>query len=154
MGSTPNDGHDPSGRIQRPFNRPQRKKHTIASTEVHVQELGALAELMLGAAWADGSKIAVEIVAIAEQLKEFVETTSLPEHVSQRMENFDPTRFDIVAGCAQLTLTNDEDRMAVLALLARVVGADRVLHPAEEAYMMQVAAALGLDTSTITIELT
>jgi len=154
MGSTPNDGPNPSGRIQRPFDRPQRKKHTVTTTEVHVQELGALAELMLAAAWSDGTKIAVEIVAIAEQLKDFVETTALPAHVSQRMESFDPTRFDVAAACAQLILTNDDDRLAVLSLLARVVGADRVLHPAEEAYMMRVAAALGLDTSTLTIQLT
>lgn len=152
MGSTPNDGHDP--RIQRPGDRPRRKKQAVETTEVHVQELGALAELMLAAAWADGTKVAVEIVAIAEQLKDFVETTSLPEHVSQLMDRFDPDTFDIAAAVAKLTLATDDDRMAVLSLLARVVGADRVLHPAEEAYMMRVAGALGLDTSTISIQLT
>ena len=61
---------------------------------------------------------------------------------------------DIAGACAKLTLASDDDRMAVLSLLARVVGADRVLHPAEEAYVMRVAAALGLDTSTISIQLT
>jgi len=154
MGSTPNHGHDPSGRIQRPNDRPRRRKQAVVSSEVHVQELGALAELMLAAAWADGTKVAVEIVAIAEQLKDFVETTSLPEHVSQRMESFEPATFDIAATCAQLVLANDDDRMAVLSLLARVVGADRVLHPAEEAYVMKVAGALGLDTLKISIQLT
>jgi uncharacterized tellurite resistance protein B-like protein len=151
MGSTPNDGQDP--RIQRTSDRPRRKKVVVESAEAHVKELAALAELMLAAAWSDGNKVAVEIVAIAEQLKEFVETTSLPEHVSQRMGHFDPATFDVTAAVAELTLASDDDRVAVLNLLARVVGADRVVHPAEEAFMKKVASALGLDASTLQIEI-
>jgi len=151
MGSIPTDNKDACGRIQHPSDRPRRKQRVVAAAEVHVQELGALAQLMLGAAWADGNKAAVEVVAIAEQLKEFVDSASLPEHVSQLMESFEPASFDLAAACAKLRLADDEDRLGVLSLLVRVTGADRVLDPAEEGYLMQVARLLGLDPSRISI---
>lgn len=152
MGSISND-KDPQGRIQRPSDRPLRQRRTVETDEVHVQELGALAQLMLGVAWADGSKTAVEIVAIAEQLKEFVETTSLPPHVSNLMGEFDPTTFDPVAACACLHAKSYDDRVAVLSLLARVAGADKVVHPAEDAFLRKVADALGLDGKSLQIKL-
>jgi uncharacterized tellurite resistance protein B-like protein len=118
-----------------------------------VLELAALAQLMLGAAWCDGEKVAVEIVAIAEQLKEFVEVKSLPTHVSQVMDRFDPATFDPAVVCKDLTIENHADRMAVMKLLARVVSADRIIHPSEEAYLKQVAAEIGLDPTSFTIKL-
>ena len=96
---------------------------------------------------------AVEIVAIAEQLKEFVETTSLPPHVSNLMGEFDPTTFDPVAACACLHAKSYDDRVAVLSLLARVAGADKVVHPAEDAFLRKVADALGLDGKSLQIKL-
>jgi uncharacterized tellurite resistance protein B-like protein len=151
MGSTPKEGPDTSGRIQRATDRPLRRRKVEGTPEAHVRELGALAELMLGAAWADGSKAAVEVIAIAEQLKEFVETTSLPTHVSRLMDGFDPATFDPASACALLRLDDNDDRLAVISLLARVVGADKVLHPAEQDYLDKVATALGLDPKSLTI---
>lgn len=152
MGSHTNDP-DPSRRIQRPTDRPMRRRVAIAQAESHVEELGALAELMLGAAWADGTKIAVEVVAIAEQLKSFVDSPSLPEYVSQLMERFEPSTFDVARACAKLRFSDDHDRLGVLKLLARVSGADRVLHPDEEAYLRTVAALIGLDPATLKIQI-
>ena len=152
MGSTPTSA-DPSRKIQRPSDRPLRRRNASDDAELHVQELGALAQLMLGAAWADGSKLAVEIVAVAEQLKGFVDSPTLPDHVSQLMGRFDPKTFDVAAACAKLRFSDDNDRLAVLSLLARVSGADRVLHPDEERYLMHVATLIGLDPSTLTISI-
>lgn len=153
MGSTPKPGPDPSGRIQRPGDRPLRKRQIEGTPEAHVRELAALAELMLGAAWADGSKVAVEVVAIAEQLKEFVETTSLPSHVIRVMDRFDPASFDPKSACAALRFANHDDRLSVITLLARIAGADKILHPAEQAYLDVVATAIGLDPKSLTIKL-
>jgi len=139
--------------ISRPSDRPRRKKKTVETPEVHVQELAALGELMLGAAWADGDKHAVEIVAIAEQLKEFVDTPELPPFVSERMERFDPATFDVAESCKGLRFESDEDRLSVLKLLARIAGADRHLHPAEMAYLKRFATAAGLDPESIRVEL-
>lgn len=152
MGSSSQDP-DPSRRIQRPSDRPLRRRAIVQDAEHHVRELGALAELMLGAAWADGTKLAVEVVAIAEQLKSFVDAPTLPEHVSQLMERFDPKTFDVAQACARLTFSDDNDRVGVLSLLARVSGADRVLHPDEELYLQKVAALIGLDPTTLRIRI-
>jgi len=140
-------------RISRPSDRPRRKKVTVEAPEVHVQELAALGELMLGAAWADGDKHAVEIVAIAEQLKEFVDTPELPTYVSNRMDRFDPATFDVEEACSRLRFESNEDRLGVLKLLARIAGADRILHPQEMVFLKRFAAAAGLDPESIRIEI-
>jgi len=121
------------------------------SQEAHVRELAALGELMLGAAYADGVKVAVEVIAIAEQLKEFVAADKLPRHVQARLEAFDPTTFDLAAAVGALSLREDRDRQAVLTLVARVTHSDRHLHPGEERYLRDVATLLGLDPDTIEI---
>lgn len=153
MGSS-TDSRDPSQKIQRPGDRPRRRKSLDAAVENHVAELGALAELMLAAAWSDGDKHAVEVVAIAEQLKEFVDAPTLPDHVSARMERFDPQRFDLAAAVAQLHCETQGDKIGVLTLLARVTGADRVMHPGEVAFLDRVAVAMGLDPAALSIDFT
>jgi uncharacterized tellurite resistance protein B-like protein len=139
--------------ITRPSDRPRRKKKTVESPEVHVQELAALGQLMLGAAWSDGDKHAVEIVAIAEQLKEFVDSPELPPHVVDCMDNFDPATFDVAVACKGLRFESDADRLGVLKLLARIAGADRYLHPGEMDYLKRFATAAGLDPESIRIEI-
>lgn len=153
MGSTPDGAPKPRGRIQRPSDRPLRRKKHEEALESHVRELAALAQLMLGAAWSDGEKVAVEIIAIAEQLKDFVETRSLPAYVSQVMDEFEPATFDPATACSELRIESYEDRMAVMKLLARVVSADRIIHPGEQAYLKKVAGAVGLDPESFTIKL-
>ena len=130
-------------RIIRPHDRPEQRVRN--PEDAHAREVSALGELMLGAAYADGEKGAIEIVTIAEQLKEFIDIDNVPHLLARRMEHFDPKTFDIDAACAQLRLSNQEDRLAVLQLIVGVVGADNLLHPAEVTYLRRVAAAVGLD---------
>jgi uncharacterized tellurite resistance protein B-like protein len=139
--------------ISRPSDRPRRKHRVVESTETHVFELAAIGELMLGAAWSDGRRDAVEIVAIAEQLKDFVDSVELPPHVVDRLEAFDPATFSVEEACARLRFEDDEDRVGVLKLLARVAGADRHLHPEELAYLKRFATCVGLDPDSIRIEI-
>lgn len=114
-------------------------------------ELAALGELMLGAAYADGVKVAVETIAVAEQLKEFVSAADLPPYVADRLGRFDPKAFSIADAVRHINLRDDDDRQAILTLIARVTYSDQVIHPAEKAYLRDVASALGLDPDTITI---
>jgi uncharacterized tellurite resistance protein B-like protein len=139
--------------IARPSDRPRRKKRVVESIESHVIELGAIGELMLGAAWSDGDRQAVEIIAIAEQLKEFVDMPELPPHVVDRLEAFDPKTFSIEEACSRLRFEDDGDRLGVLKVLARVAGADRHLHPDELVYLKRFAACVGLDPDSIRIEI-
>lgn len=138
--------------IRRPHDHQRRRAQTSDEpAEPHVRELAALGELMLGAAYADGVKVAVEVIAIAEQLKEFVAAVDLPRHVQDRLASFDPASFDPAVAVASLNLVDDKDREAVLTLLARVTHSDRVVHPEEEAYLRKVATLLGLDPDTIQV---
>jgi uncharacterized tellurite resistance protein B-like protein len=139
-------------KITRPSDRPMRRRVPIGEPEAHVAELAALAELMLAAAWADGDKHPVEIIAIAEMLKEFVGSATLPAHVSATMERFEMKRFDVATAISHIPVEDDEERLAVVQLLARVTGADRVLTQSELAFLKHVAGALGLDPDIVHIE--
>lgn len=137
-------------RIIRPHDR--RTQRVRNPDDLHALEVSALGELMLGAAFADGDKAAVEVVTIAEQLKDFVDIDHMPQLLARRLERFDPTSFDVEAACGQLNVSTTEDRLAVLELVARVVGADSMLHPGEVAYLRRVASALGIDPDQLQIE--
>lgn len=138
-------------RIIRPHDRPELRVRN--PEDAHVREVSALGELMLGAAYADGDKGAVEIVAIAEQLKEFIDIDHVPNLLARRMAHFDPNTFAVEAACAQLRLENQDDRLAVLQLIAKVVGADNILHPAEIAYLRRVAVAIGIDPEQLQLDI-
>jgi uncharacterized tellurite resistance protein B-like protein len=137
-------------RIIRPHDRPHQRVRV--TDEARAREVAALAELMLGAAFADGHKEPVEVVAIAEQLKEFVAVDAMPHLVSKRIERFDPATFDVEAACREIAVQTDEERIAILQLVARVIGAKSGLHPAEEVYLRKVAAGLGIDPDSLQIE--
>src|SRR5690606_23686205 len=119
--------------------------------ERHVDQLATLGELMLAAAYADGKKVGIEVVAICEQLKEFVEAELLPFEVRRRLDRFDPMAFGVDRGCERLTVPDERDRLAVMRLVATVTGADHVLHPGETAYLRRVARAVGLDPDAVQI---
>lgn len=132
-----------SGRVVRPTSR--------SAVEPHVEQLATIGELMLGAAYADGEKVGVEIVAICEQLKEFVEASLLPSEVRRRLDQFDPAAFDIEAACSKLRFHTDNDRLFLMKLVATVTGADSVVHPSEKNYLDRVAIAVGLDPKSLSI---
>lgn len=139
--------------IRRPADqRPRRLGESADAGESHVRELAALGELMLGAAYADGVKVAVEIIAIAEQLKDFVAADHLPRHVQQRLESFDPKTFDPARAVGELRLEDDGDKQAVLTLIARVTHSDRHIHPSEQRYLERVATLMGLDPDSLEIK--
>jgi len=133
-----------------PVARPLRDTE-VRPLEAHVEQLAIIGELMMGAAWADGDKAGIEVVAICEQLKEFVEAELLPATVKRRIDRFDPERFDVEAACEHLSFGDDEDRLAIVRLVATVTGADRALMPGEIAYMHRVARAIGLDPNLLRI---
>ncbi len=139
---------------RRPGKRSRRvRPREVQPTESHVEELAVLGELMMGAAYADGEKAGIEVVAICEQLKEFVEADLLPDEVKRRIDRFDPADFDVEAACARLTFSDQDDRLALLQLVATVVGADSVMHADEVGYLNRIAKAVGLDPDNLSITL-
>lgn len=134
-----------------PQRRPVVRAQSMQPLEPHVEQLALIGELMMGAAYADGHKIGIEVVAICEQLKEFVEAELLPTVVRRRLDRFDPAAFDVEAACARLAGGDETDRLAIVRLVATVTGADAVMHAAELAYVERVARAMGLDPSQLRI---
>ena len=108
-----------------------------------VNQLLAIADLLLGAAHADARLSWAERSAIARVLAGFVEQDELPEEVRARIHDFDPTRLDVERAVAQLTVQSRRDRLELLALVSRVIDADAVLRPEEAGYLRRVAAAIG-----------
>lgn len=133
-----------------PQPRPVRARST-GELETHVDQLASIGELMMGAAYADGDKAGIEVVAICEQLKEFVEADLLPGEVRRRLDRFDPSTFDLEGACAKLWLPEERDRLALMRLIATVTGADQVMHPGELTYIRRVATAVGLDPDALRI---
>lgn len=115
---------------------------STAPLEPHVRQMVAIAELLLGAAQADGKMSWPEKSAIASVLASYL-GTELPAAVEEHMRAFDLGRFDLEAACAALTFEGPEDRRAFLDLLGRVTGADMVLRVGERAYLTRVANAIG-----------
>jgi len=108
-----------------------------------VTQLLAIADLLLGAAHADGHVGWPERSAIARVLAGFVHTEDLPPAVRDRVQEFDPTRLDVERAVSRLTVKTSRDRRELLALVSRVVDADAELVPDEVGYLRRVAAAIG-----------
>jgi len=114
----------------------------MASLEPHVRQLVAIAELLLGAAQADGKVSWPERSAIAQILASYL-GTELPAAVEEHMRAFDLARFDLEAACAALTFEGPGDRRAFLEMLSKVTDADTKLRIGERAYITRVGYAIG-----------
>ncbi len=110
---------------------------------LHVRELCAIADILLGAAHADRDFDRQEGAAIEAILEDFVGPGNLPAAVVTHLTRFEPDRFDLVRACRALRFEEDEQRQALLALVLRVVAADQVADPLEDVYVRKVAQSIG-----------
>lgn len=108
-------------------------------------ELGAIADLLMGAAAADGRLDRVEKTVIVDALRKLAGLGAPPPELTARVREFDPGSFDLAATCAAIDSTSVERRRLLLQLLARVVEADEILDLDEEHYLKRAARALGAE---------
>lgn len=104
-----------------------------------------VADLLMGAALADGHLDGREAEAVRAILCEALRMKRLPARMEKALGEFDPSAFDAKATAAQLGLTTAKERRNLLELIARVHDADDTLDLAEDAYLREVGDALGLD---------
>lgn len=104
----------------------------------------ALADLLLGAAYADGTFDGSERQAIERVLGDRV-GVPLPAVLAEHVATFDPATLDIPAAVARLGLTGAADRRGLLALVASVTDADDIHDFSEDAYLNRLADAAGAD---------
>lgn len=120
---------------------PQADPH--APVEAHVGQLAAIAEILLGAAYADGKASVSEHSALAAVLTGFFGHKDLPEAVRARIQSFDPKAFDLATALQRLTVKTPDDRVQLLGLVSRVVDADARLAKGEEDYLRKLAGLIG-----------
>lgn len=111
--------------------------------EPHVVQLIAIAELLVGAAHADGAVSWAERGVMGKVLASFVGTGELPEAVQEAITAFDPASFDVARAVSKLTLATRRDRAELLGLVSQIVDADAALAPDEAGYLRRVARAIG-----------
>jgi uncharacterized tellurite resistance protein B-like protein len=104
----------------------------------------ALADLLLGAAHADGEVDGAEKSAIERVLGERM-GLPLPPGLIAHIAAFDPGRLDVAAAVARLDLRGAADRRGLLALVASVTDADDLHDLSEDTYLNELADAAGAD---------
>ena len=117
--------------------------------------LAALADLLLGAAHADGSGATVEVDAVRALLTELAGEGGLPEPVAARIAAFELGALDVEGAAKTLTGSGLVTARQVLELCCKVRDADEEIDLAEDDYMRKVGAALGLaasDFADLTVE--
>lgn len=110
--------------------------------KIDSDQLSTLAEVLLGAAYADADYDGREAEVITSILSELVKDGRLPDEVEMKLTSFNEDSFDVEGACGTLNF-NAKQRHAVFGLLARVVEADDVHDLSESMYITRVAKALG-----------
>ena len=120
----------------------------MSNDEAHVQQLAAIAEILLGIAYADRRFEAVEYDAIREILGTFSDIDKLPQPVIDAIHNFDADTFDLNTSVDKLSIS-EENRVPLLEMVLGVADADLVRDPEEQHYFHAVAKAVGASTEEI-----
>lgn len=124
--------------------------------EVNEEELTLVADVLMGAAHADGDYDGREAMQIRKILAELVGEENMPAQLGTHLKDFDIEAFDLDATVSQLHLSGPDDRRGLLALVARVTDADQVHDLQESDYIRAVAEAIGAEASEyedLTVEL-
>ena len=125
--------------------------------ELNEEQLKRLAELLMGAAHADGDYDGDEAEAIGDVLHELMEGMAVPNAVTAHLARFDVEALDLEAACAPLRFGEAPARRALLALISHVLDADGILTTEESEYIKRVGQAIGAQPAEyrdLTLELT
>ena len=110
---------------------------------INTDELKLIADVLMGAAHADGEEGSTEVSVIEDILKDLLQGDELPDDIMSHLVEFDPETYDVHATCAKLHLATADDRRTLLALVAEVTDADDVHDLEEDRYIRVVAEAIG-----------
>jgi uncharacterized tellurite resistance protein B-like protein len=103
-----------------------------------------VADLLMGAAHADGRLEGQETNTVKRLLRELLAAPTLPMDLEFRLDEFNPKSFDLgEAGAAFVDDTLQEKRH-LLELISTVQNSDGEFDLAEDAYLRRVGLAIGL----------
>lgn len=106
-----------------------------------------LADLLMGAAYADQELDGREKETVRAKLADLLEAEEIPAELSARIEDFNPDTFNLEASAALLASEDAPLAREVLELVAAVNDADEELDLDEDKYLRDLAKALGVEES-------
>lgn len=107
--------------------------------------IGPIADLFLAAVYADQRFVAEEKRAVTRMLCDLIVRPELPPELLQRIEDFDPSKFDLAATANDFVSDPPMQRRRLLELVAQLCVSDGELDLAEDDYLHRLARALGME---------
>jgi uncharacterized tellurite resistance protein B-like protein len=104
----------------------------------------AVADLMMGAAYADAKLEGAEKATIRRLLREILAVASLPMDLDVHIDSWKPEGFELEKTAAAFADDAPAMKRKLLDLLSAVHAADEEFDLAEDAYLRQVGGAIGL----------
>jgi uncharacterized tellurite resistance protein B-like protein len=104
----------------------------------------AVADILLGAAYADGTGDGSEILAVRDLLKEITAEKDLPPDLEKRVSTFSPKSFDLAKSAKIVKDAGKITPRRMLELCATIRDADEEIDMAEDDYIKKVGKAFGL----------
>ena len=124
----------------------------MTTLSLREDQIVALAGLLAGVASADGDFDVFEAEEIGEILADLVPDREVPLEASRLLATFTLDDFSVERACADLALTSQRAKDAVIALMMRVVHADNVSDAKENAFIVAVATELGAQFEEIDMD--
>lgn len=109
--------------------------------------VGLLADIFLAAAFADQNCGENERAYVRNILQDLLATRTLPDELVERVEHFDPTRFDLQAAAREFALDPPMSRRRLVELVVYVTLSDGNQSANEAAFVQALGQALGLPPS-------
>jgi uncharacterized tellurite resistance protein B-like protein len=106
--------------------------------------IGTIADLFLGAMYADNRFEDEEKRAVRKLLCELIVRPELPEELERRIDEFDPDKFDLIATARDFSSDPPMNRRRLLELVAQLCVADGELDLEEDEYLHRLARALDM----------
>ena len=119
-----------------------------------------IADVLLGAAYADGALDAAELLEARRILADLHHGTELPAEVERHITSFDPSKFDLASAAAAFKNDSPQRKRRLLEMVATMREADGEFDFAEDDYLCALGDAIGVPredfadlSSSIEIEL-
>ena len=109
--------------------------------------IDVITDLFLGALYADKQFTVEENSAVRRLLCDLLLCDRLPAPIEARIVDFDPRRFDLRAAARDFASDPPMKKRRLLELVGQLCLADGVLDFDEDAYLVDLAAALGMERS-------
>jgi tellurite resistance protein len=106
--------------------------------------IDVITDLLMGAAYADGSLEGREEATVRRLLVELLDGAPLSAEADARVKGFDAKGFDLAAAAAHFVGDSPERKRKLLELVVAVRDADDVFDNDEDDYMTALAQALGM----------